>query len=258
MAPPRIGVIIPAYQTSRTVADVVRHCIVQEEVREVVVVDDGSSDETAAAARAAGAVVRVHSENRGKGAALLTGFGVACQEGWDAAVTIDADGQHDPAEIPRFVSRFLATGADVIIGARKRSGTRMPLQRRMSNRLSSLLVTRLAGAHVADSQSGYRLVSRRVWEQLTLSRSRYDMESELLIKAGRAGLSIDAVDITTVYGDERSHFRPWSDTWRMVRLFVTMYLLEEEKEAGVGGRSEAPAPARPRSQASWRRGDQNA
>ena len=223
----RIGVIIPAYEAADAVGDVVRGSLSHSSVSAVVVVDDGSSDDTGSAARDAGALVETHTKNLGKGAALMTGFRVASEEAWDAAITIDADGQHAPEEIPRLVEAFLATGADVVVGTRSRSRTPMPWQRRASNRLSSLMVSRLSGVRITDSQSGYRLISKRVWESLTFSRMRYDMESELLIKAGRAGFTVAEADIRTVYGTETSHFRPFTDTWRMARLFVTMYLLEE-------------------------------
>ena len=217
------GVVVPAYQAAAGVGEVVRACALQKGIAGVIVVDDGSTDGTAIAAEAAGAKVIRHERNRGKGAALVTAFGAASESGWSAAVTIDADGQHDPAEIPGLIACHEQTGADIVIGTRRREGTDMPWQRRTSNRMSSLVVSRLCGQQVLDSQSGYRLITRAVWERLTFTRMRYDMESELLIKAGRAGFRIAHAPIRTHYGDESSHFRPLRDTWRMVRLFLTMH-----------------------------------
>ena len=221
------GVIIPAYEVASAVADVIRSCLGHPCLQGVIVIDDGSMDETAAVAARAGAEVIRHERNMGKGAALMTGFAAASERGWESAVTIDSDGQHDPAFIPDLVACHQETGAEIVIGTRPKAGTDMPLQRRLSNHMSSLLVTRLSGQTVIDSQSGYRLISRRVWETITFTRTRYDMESELLIKAGRAGFRIGHAYIRTQYGDERSHFRPLTDTYRMARLFLSLYLLDE-------------------------------
>lgn len=217
------GVIIPAYNATQFVDEVVRRCARREDLAGIIVVDDGSTDGTGDVARAAGAHVLTHEVNRGKGAALMTGFREASALGWDAAITLDADGQHDPKEIPRFVAQFRRFQADIIVGSRARSGTPMPLPRRLSNRLSSAIVSWLAGTRIPDSQSGYRLIARRVWESLPLRRERYDFESELLIQAGRHGFAIGSLPIETVYGGERSYFRPIRDTAHMVRVFWSLF-----------------------------------
>jgi hypothetical protein len=217
------GVIIPAYQAEAHVGDVVRRCRVQTEVAGVIVVDDGSADATGDAAHAAGARLLTHLVNRGKGAALMTGFREASALGWEAAITLDADGQHDPNDIPRFIAESHRTRADIVVGARARASTPMPLPRRLSNRLSSAVVSRLAGTPIPDSQSGYRLVARRVWELLPLSRVRYDFESEILIRAARHGYVIVSLPIETHYADEKSHFRPFRDTARMIGVFWSLF-----------------------------------
>ena len=222
------GVLIPAYQAADAVGSVVAQCLARGCVAGVIVVDDGSTDDTALHAERAGAHVVRHAANRGKGAALLTGFAEASARHWDAVITLDADGQHDPASVPDFIARHADTGADIVIGTRRRRGTDMPLLRRLSNKVSSLVVSRIAGARVLDSQSGYRLISRRAWESITLTTQRYDLESELLIRAGWRGFRIEHVPIMTRYGDEVSHFRPWTDTARMARMFWTLYIRERE------------------------------
>jgi glycosyltransferase involved in cell wall biosynthesis len=218
-----VGIIIPAYQAARSVGDVVRSCIDEANIAGIIVIDDGSTDATGNEALAAGAEVLVHEVNRGKGAALVTGFEAASRYGWDAAITIDADGQHSPHHIASFISRFAESRADVIIGTRQRAHTAMPLRRRISNSASSAVLSRLAGARITDSQSGYRLMSRRIWEQFKFVRTRYDMESELLVKAGRAGFRIEEIPIETVYGEEQSHFHPLRDTFRIVRVFLGLW-----------------------------------
>lgn len=217
-----IGIIIPAYQAGRTIAAIVRECQRYTGPHGVIVVDDGSHDKTAEGAMSSGAIVRSHAENRGKGAALLTGFAEASRRGWTAAITVDADGQHEPRHIREFKARYETGDADIIIGARRRN-RRMPVQRRMSNALSSAIVSRLSGTRITDSQSGYRLITRDVWETIELTRTRYDMESEMLVKAGRAGFKIREIAIDTVYRDETSHFHPIRDTWRMAKLFIGLW-----------------------------------
>jgi len=224
------GVIIPAYEAEAVVGDVVRCAIDAGNAvlgsaafGGVIVVDDGSTDGTARAAERAGACVIRHAANRGKGAALLTGFREASARAWDAAITIDADGQHDPSSIRDLIAVHRATAADILIGTRTRAGSGMPLPRRLSNRLASAVVSHLARTRVADSQSGYRLIARRVWESVPLVGERYDLESELLVKAGRRGFRILPVPIETRYGSERSHFHPWRDTARLVRLYWRLF-----------------------------------
>jgi glycosyltransferase involved in cell wall biosynthesis len=218
-----VGIIIPAYQAERSVGDVVRSCIDEANVAGVIVVDDGSTDATGNEALAAGAEVIVHEVNRGKGAALVTAFEAASRYGWDAAITIDADGQHSPHHIASFIDRFAETRPDVIVGTRQRTHTAMPIRRRISNSTSSAVVSKLAGTRITDSQSGYRLMSRRTWEQLEFVYTRFGMESELLVKASRAGFRIEEIPIETVYGDEQSHFRPLRDTFRIVRVFLGLW-----------------------------------
>lgn len=218
-----VGVVIPAYQTADTIRSVIRQCMQLPHIDGVLVVDDGSSDGTGDAARDEGAIVVTHEGNRGKGAALMSAFAEATNRDWDAVITIDADGQHDPRLIPAFIQCCTATHADVVVGARQREDSSMPLLRRLSNAMSSAVVSRLADARVTDSQSGYRLITRRVWETLRFERTRYDMESELLIKAGRAGYRIAEVPITTIYGAEQSHFRAFRDTFRMARVFIGLW-----------------------------------
>jgi len=224
------GVVIPAFQAAETLGELIRRCGVYlyREVSGIVVVDDGSTDKTGEVARASGAHVIAHPVNRGKGAALLTGFAEATARRWDAAITLDADGQHDPRSIPGFIAEHQRTGADIIVGTRARSGSRMPLPRRVSNRLSSAVVSWLAGVRIEDSQSGYRLIARRVWESIPLCGQRYDLESELLIKAGRRGYRIVPFPIETLYGDETSFFHPLRDTARMIRLFWRLFLHDTE------------------------------
>ncbi len=173
--------MIPAYNSGpfigRVIDETSRH------VRDILVVDDGSTDNTVEAAKARGAAVIRHETNKGKGAALKSGFGYAIAQGYGHVITLDSDGQHDPAYIPAFISAYEATRADLIIGSRKADPADMPLDRRCSNFLTSLILSWLLGAPIEDSQSGFRLLNVKMLESLRLTSDRYQIETEIIIKA---------------------------------------------------------------------------
>jgi glycosyltransferase involved in cell wall biosynthesis len=185
----------------------------------VLVVDDGSTDGTAAEAEAAGAAVIRQHPNQGKGAALRTGFRRAIADGFGAVVTLDADGQHDPAEIPSFVGAWMAAAAvpDLVIG--RRDFRAMPLVRQLSNRLGGWAFAWAVGRDVPDNQSGYRLVTRRLMEAtLASDEAGFEFEVEMIVTCIRAGWGIAWVPIRTIYAGEPSHIRPW----RHFRSFLGM------------------------------------
>jgi glycosyltransferase involved in cell wall biosynthesis len=180
----------------------------------VVGVDDGSRDGTGRVLRSACDVVIQFGHNRGKGAALRAGLAAARAHGADAAITIDADGQHDPAAAPAVVGAL--RDADLAIGVRVRAGTAMPLRRRLTNALSNAAVRRLAGRRLADTQCGFRAFPLEVAEWLDARGDRYDYEVDFLLRAARAGLRIASVPVPTIYGVP-SHFRHLSDGASVVR-----------------------------------------
>ena len=213
-----LAILIPAYNAAASlpgVLDGVR-CYVAPE--DVLVVDDGSSDGTQKAAERAGVHVLSHSVNRGKGAALKTGFAWAVDRGYEAVITLDADGQNDPKSVPDFVQRWKETGADLVVGSRMGDRRGMPVERVCSNTLTSWVISRRAGQRIEDSQSGYRLIAMEVLRQVSLETDGYEMESELLIKAARLGFRIVSVPIRTVYADEESFIHPLRDTGRFIAL----------------------------------------
>lgn len=181
----------------------------------VLVVDDGSQDGTAALAREAGAHVVRHPRRQGKGRALRTGFAWARAAGFDCVITLDGDGQHDPADIPRLTA---ADGrAAIVVGCRAVTGRGVPVLRVFGNRLSTAVVSRLAGRAFRDSQSGFRRLRRVVLDRLDLQADGFEMESELLVRAARLGLAIAEVPVWTRYGLPGSDFRPF---WDSVRFAV--------------------------------------
>jgi glycosyltransferase involved in cell wall biosynthesis len=188
-------------------------------VSRVVVVDDGSTDHTGDVAGGAGATVLRHGQNRGKGAAIVTGLDYFRQSGAAYAVLLDADGQHDPVEIPQFIEAARQTGAGIVVGTRMSETTNMPWLRLWTNQFTSWVTSRLARQCITDSQCGYRLVARSVMNDLRLETGRFETETEMLIQAGRAGHRIVNVPIQTIYLPGRvSHIRPARDTVRFFRL----------------------------------------
>jgi glycosyltransferase involved in cell wall biosynthesis len=226
----KVGVVIPAYNPGPFLAEVVRKCVREVGREQVIVVDDGSTDGSCDPERLAGVTCIVHAGNRGKGAALKTGFDEAQARGFDAIVMLDADGQHDPALIPQLVRKAEESDADIVIGSRMGNVGAMPWLRRATNRTTSFLVSLLARQRIEDSQSGFRLIRTRRLGDLHLKTDRYDTESEMLIDAGRKGLVIRSAPIPSVYGDEKSRIRPMADTGRFIRLFFRFLFRSENRE----------------------------
>jgi glycosyltransferase involved in cell wall biosynthesis len=216
----KILVVIPSKNLEGAVGAVVHRVTGLGAGLDVLVVDDGSTDGTGDEARGAGAAVAVHPVNLGKGAALKTGFEHAIRGGYDAAITIDGDGQHDPASIPEFIAAFESGRGDIIVGSRMHAVGQMPGLRVWTNRTTSRIVSLLARQEIPDSQSGYRILGRAVLEDVTRSlvTRRYDTESEILIRAGRRGYAIASIPIASIYGDSVSHINPFVDTLRFLRL----------------------------------------
>lgn len=213
-----VTVIVPAYQAGATVAAVLADIVRALPDARLLVVDDGSTDATSAIATAAGAEVLRHVENRGKGAALRTGIAAALTSRASVIATLDADGQHDAASLPRLIDAL--TQADVVVGARAREMT-MPAHRRLTNRMSSAAVSRITGQQIADAQSGFRAFTRAVAERVRPSGTGYEFETEFLVLAARAGFRISSVSVPTIYGGP-SHFRLLEDGARVVRTIWTL------------------------------------
>ncbi len=212
----RACAVVPAFNEEARVAGVVLGAL--DRLPKVIVVDDGSSDGTAGAAEKAGAEVLRHRVNRGKGAALRTGMERAFASGFDAAVILDADGQHRTEEIPLFLRAADETGADIVLGSRMGGAEGMPLVRWLTNRFTSAVVSALAGTRIPDSQCGFRLVRESAFRAMTFRTTRYDTESEMLIEAARAGRRIVSVPVSTIYGTEKSRINPLLDTARFFML----------------------------------------
>ena len=196
--------LIPAHDEAPRIVPVIHGALAH---LPVLVVDDGSSDSTAVEAAAAGATVLAQHPNQGKGAALRAGFARAIADGVLAVVTLDADGQHDPAELPRFISAEAVQPGELIVG--RRDFSKMPLVRRASNWAGTMILSAAVGRWIPDNQSGYRLVGRRLMAAMLNSHEDgFAFEVEMIAVCLREGWPIRWVPISTIYGDERSHIRP--------------------------------------------------
>ena len=210
----RFAVAIPAYEAEDSVAGVVRRALAMG--AEVLVVDDGSRDRTGDAARACGVPVLVNPVNLGKGRSLQTSFAHLFAAGCDAVVTIDADGQHPPEEMPKLLAPW-REGADLVLGTRDHLYSAMGYVRRASNGTSSWLISHVAGAELPDCQTGFRLYTRRLIETIGFPEPRFKAESAVLVRAVRAGFRVVGVPVRLDKADGRatSHYRPVVDSLRI-------------------------------------------
>jgi glycosyltransferase involved in cell wall biosynthesis len=221
----RTAVLIPAYNCETWIEDLVSRCLTHSP--RVLVVDDGSTDRTTSSAWRGGAEVVRHPRNQGKGLALRTGFDLLLREGdWEALVTLDADGQHDPSDIPRLIEAGQEKGVGIVIGSRLAHMMGMKRIRRFFNRLSSRCISGVCKQEIEDTQSGYRLIRADLLRKVCVSGSRYDLEAELLIKASRAGYSIVSIPVSVpqVDGLPTSHYRPFRDSY-LIGLQVLRHFL---------------------------------
>ncbi len=203
MADADILVLIPAHNERDHIEKVVTAAAAY---LPVLVVDDGSRDGTADLATAAGAQVVRHPANQGKGAALVTGFRWALQAGCRAVITLDGDGQHDPAEIPAFLDYFSHHSVQLVIG--RRDFSHIPGVRRFSNTIGRWMLSAAVGQDIPDNQSGYRLVGSRLMQLMLDNREKgFEFEVDMVPICLRHCLGLGWVPIRTIYQGEKSHIR---------------------------------------------------
>jgi glycosyltransferase involved in cell wall biosynthesis len=215
-----ICALIAAFNEETAVGQVVRGTA--PHVARVVVVDDGSKDRTGQMARDAGATVLAHERNLGKGCAIRTGLSYILGQPHTHVLFLDADLQHDPAEIPKLIARSVGAErgtADIVLGEREFSRDAMPAARFYSNVIGSRILSKLIGVEVADSQSGFRLIRADMLRNVILTASGYEIETEMLIKLARAGARLERVGVQRLHYDgARSKIRPFRDTFRTCML----------------------------------------
>ena len=215
MTIPRVACVIPALNAAPALRDVALGLRAALDQPFIVVVDDGSRDDTFSVGRDVADASMRFERNKGKGAALRAGFGMALRSGATVVVTVDADGQHDPAFAPALVAATATYG--LVVGARDRSGPVMPRGRRLTNALSAAAVSRCVGQPIADAQSGFRAVRAEVLRAIDARGDRYEFETDFLIRTARRGHRIGFVPIPTRYGAVvPSQFRPLRDSVRII------------------------------------------
>lgn len=214
----RYCVVIPAFDAEKTIGEVIAQ--IKRHELDVIVVDDGSRDHTASIAAQQKALVISHLRNQGKGQALRTGFEHALRSRYDGIVTIDSDGQHDPAEIPRLIQAGEVQHAGIVLGDRMHNGRLMPPMRRWANALMSDIVSAVARQRIPDSQCGFRFIRKEVLQDVSLQGRRFEIETELLLRAADRRWKIISIPVRSIYHKHASHIRPLRDAVRFIGLLL--------------------------------------
>jgi len=207
-SPQNITVVLPTYNEEVSIGSIV--LLTRFYADNVIVVDDGSVDRTAEVARKAGAEVIVHEANTGKGGALKTGFAAAVDLGADIIVTMDSDGQHNPADIPKLVAPIIEGNADIVNGSRYLNGLgkNTPVYRRIGQTILDRFTNINSGIKITDSQSGFRAFEASTVDIFRFNAQGMAIESEMLADAGKAGIRITEVEIGVRYDVDGSTKNP--------------------------------------------------
>lgn len=188
--------IIPAKEEENNIGEVVRKT--KKYVDFVLVIDDASLDNTKKVAEENGAFVIRNPVNLGKADALKVGFKYAIDNNFETIALLDGDGQHDPDELPKFIKK-MDEGFDLVVGARNFSLKVMPFLRVFANSFSSFIVSMICGTRILDSQSGYRLLKAEIVKKINFTSKKFELDTEMLVKAARCGFKIGFVSIKTIY-----------------------------------------------------------
>ncbi|HMP72957.1 MAG TPA: glycosyltransferase family 2 protein [Kiritimatiellia bacterium] len=241
-APPPVSpgccLIIPAFMEEGTVGRVVAKA--KDHVDLVLVVDDGSTDRTGEEASEAGAEVLRIERNGGKGAALRAGFRHVQNRMFEVILTMDADGQHDPADLPSFLDAYVRTGIPVLVGNRLWDRGHIPPVRRWTNIFMSRLLCRIMGTYLPDTQCGFRLYRADLLPYISTGSQRFAMESEILLQLGYRGYRMDNIRIRAIYEGHKSEIKPIKDTYRFLVMLARFHRLirsgvRQRSAAGTGG-----------------------
>lgn len=219
----KVAVIIPAYNAADSLAELLERTKAVHSFEDIFVVNDGSRDATKEIAEKYTQHIISYKSNFGKGAALQTGFDAVLKKNYDAVITMDADLQHRPEDIPRFIEAYFQTKYDVIIGSRLHNRQGMPIHRVLSNTITTSLVRIRTGANISDSQSGFRFISRKTLEQIRLQSTGFEAETEFLIKAAAIGASFGSIPIETIYAGEKSNMTHLQTTVNFIKILFRRF-----------------------------------
>jgi len=218
-------VIIPAYNAADAISDLIKVIHKLNPPLKIFVIDDGSVDGTFDNAKAFQQVsVYKHDFNRGKGEAIKTGIKEARSGGFQYAIFIDADLQHDPHLIEEFILIREQKDIDLVLGKRSFLKTKMPFHRILSNSITSFMISLRTGCRVHDSQCGYRLVDITKVPIGNITETGFQFESEFLIKMLSSGLKYCEIPIPTIYNKSTSSINNLMDTIKFIRLYLKSYL----------------------------------
>jgi glycosyltransferase involved in cell wall biosynthesis len=215
-----IYAVIPAYNASKTLKPVIQGLRTSGIITKIVVVNDGSTDNTQDLIKQLNVENIVHPQNLGKGAALKSGFRWANSKNADLILTIDADGQHNPCDVEKLLGKMSLENADIVIGSRRTDLKNMPFHRITSNLITSKLISWRIKQKVEDSQSGFRIIRTNVFKTVKLTANKYDLESELIIKAGLTNFKIVTVPVETIYKKHLKSSVQFLDVFRFIALFL--------------------------------------
>ncbi|SYZ73672.1 conserved hypothetical protein [Candidatus Zixiibacteriota bacterium] len=219
----KILILIPAYNAARYLPELVSRIGAAVPGAHTLIINDGSTDSTAEVLAGMKVLSLTNTPNMGKGYTLQRGFEYAIKEGYDYVVTIDADLQHLPEELPSFTN--YGDRAGMVIGTRDIRLKVMPFARWLTNNLTSMIISIFSGQRIRDSQSGYRMVATELLQKMKIRSIKYDYESEILFQAGALDMNIGEVPIATVYEGSHSYINPLVDTGRFIKLIWKRMLL---------------------------------
>ena len=226
----KTAVAIPAHNAEKTIGKVISQAAEFVSSENIFVVDDGSNDQTGTIALEKGARVLRHEVKMGKGAALHDATKKILERNYELIITMDSDLQHDPSEIPDFISA--SDKFDIVIGKRVFSAGMMPLHRRLSNSITSRLLSLRAGKKIEDSQCGYRLYHASVLRKIDSNCRHYEYESDILIKAALTGFTIGFIPINTIYNDSKSGIKV-VDVLRFIKVYVKSFMIKASIGLGL-------------------------
>lgn len=226
------AIVIPCYNVGKLCSQVIEKSL--QFTSNLIAVNDGSTDETAAVLAQYDITVLTHSRNEGKGMALRTGFAHLLQNSdFQAVITLDADGQHDPGLLARVAEPIQSGAADMVIGSRQFIRAEMPLKRYAANTVSSFIISKLLRTGIRDIQSGFRVYNRATLQAIlsNIQSTGFEIETEMLILALQLHARIVEVPIPSVYSEEANQSSSWralSDSARIGKM-VLRYLLTKNE-----------------------------
>jgi glycosyltransferase involved in cell wall biosynthesis len=213
----KICIIIPVYNEAKTIKGIVRD--IKHKGFDVIVIDDGSIDDSGNLAKSAGAVVLRNDKKHGKGYSLQQGFSYVLKSDYEGVFTVDGDGQHAVADMDNFMKVIKEDSKAVVVGNRMADAGKMPWVRLLTNKFMSWIISLSIGQKITDTQCGFRYIPLCVLRDIKITSTAYEIETEVLMKAAKAGYKIYSVGIETIYGDEISKINPLNDTVKFFRYF---------------------------------------